>query len=264
MNIISEWRSLFIPPIQYWQVLFLGLVCGLLIASFLIPEERHKLKKSDAAILLLFLFMTIRSVRHFPLFYIAASFIVLPLFLKTQIVAGRRVIFYWFTLLPVSFFLMITIIICTRIELIRDPFSYFCQNYPCTAVSYIHEHPRLLGLKWLNNYNIGGYLIWTLPEAKLYIDGRMPQTPYQGSTLLEHYMALYNSPEILAKLDAEKIDLIFWQKPKNKKSNMFLDKLIVYASLEAPEQKSFTKLISNSPKWQLIFEDDTSLIWQRR
>ncbi|MCL2869199.1 hypothetical protein FWF48_00075 [Candidatus Saccharibacteria bacterium] len=45
-------------------------------------------------------------------------------------------------------------------------------NSPQAAVSYLQANPCPGNL--FNDYDIGGYLIWKLPQAKVFIDGRMP------------------------------------------------------------------------------------------
>jgi len=62
------------------------------------------------------------------------------------------------------------------------------SNYPDGAVQYIKDN-HLAG-KLFNEYNWGGYLVWQLPEKKVFIDGRMAvwQTPTQN--LFKEYQSL--------------------------------------------------------------------------
>jgi hypothetical protein len=46
------------------------------------------------------------------------------------------------------------------------------RNYPQAAVDYLKKNPCAGNL--FNDYDFGGYLIWKLPEQKVFIDGRMP------------------------------------------------------------------------------------------
>ena len=47
-------------------------------------------------------------------------------------------------------------------------------KYPKGAVEYIKANPEKFQGNMFNEYNWGGYLIWQLPEHKVFIDGRMP------------------------------------------------------------------------------------------
>jgi len=44
------------------------------------------------------------------------------------------------------------------------------REFPTNAVSYLKQHP--LAGPMYNTYGFGGYLIWALPEKKVFIDGR--------------------------------------------------------------------------------------------
>jgi len=47
-------------------------------------------------------------------------------------------------------------------------------GYPKGAIDYIKANPKKFQGNMYNEYNWGGYLIWQLPEHKVFIDGRMP------------------------------------------------------------------------------------------
>lgn len=46
------------------------------------------------------------------------------------------------------------------------------KGYPTKSVQYLSQHECKGNL--FNHYDIGGYLVWKLPNQKVYIDGRMP------------------------------------------------------------------------------------------
>ena len=47
-------------------------------------------------------------------------------------------------------------------------------SYPIEAVQWVREHRDRLGRRLYNDYAYGGFLLWWLPEEKIFIDGRMP------------------------------------------------------------------------------------------
>jgi hypothetical protein len=53
------------------------------------------------------------------------------------------------------------------------------------AVIYLRKNPCDGNV--FNTYNAGGYLIWQLPEYKVYIDGRMPSWAWDGKNYLADY-----------------------------------------------------------------------------
>lgn len=67
-------------------------------------------------------------------------------------------------------------------------------RYPMAAVSYLKTY-GCGGGHLYNDYNYGGYLIWRLPEQKVYIDGRMPSwRDPGGQKYLNKYYALLDHP----------------------------------------------------------------------
>lgn len=62
------------------------------------------------------------------------------------------------------------------------------SSYPVQAITYLRAEPCQGNL--FNSYNYGGYLIWKLPDQKVYIDGRMPTwKPY-----MDRYEAILKDP----------------------------------------------------------------------
>lgn len=61
-------------------------------------------------------------------------------------------------------------------------------NYPYDAVRYFKAN-NLSG-NVLNFYGWGGYLVWHLPENKVFIDGRMPSWRTKGESVFEDYVSI--------------------------------------------------------------------------
>jgi hypothetical protein len=68
------------------------------------------------------------------------------------------------------------------------------RNYPAGAVHYLRRHPLFGNMFNLDKW--GGYLIWALPERKVFIDGRNDIFEYSG-VLLDYYRfsTLQSRPE---------------------------------------------------------------------
>jgi hypothetical protein len=65
------------------------------------------------------------------------------------------------------------------------------EPYPTLAVTHLQANPCQGNI--FNSYNYGGYLIWKLPDAKVYIDGRMPSwRDPNGQKYFDRYHALEN------------------------------------------------------------------------
>ncbi len=89
-----------------------------------------------------------------------------------------------------------------------DPAAYFQQTaYPIEAVGWIREHPRQVGSRMYNDYGLGGFLLWWLPEHKVFIDGRMPAWRVGDRRIFYDYVALTaREPPALGVLEKYRVD----------------------------------------------------------
>lgn len=71
------------------------------------------------------------------------------------------------------------------------PAEYFRgTSYPIEAVEWVKTHRELVGKRLYNDYAYGGFLLWWLPEDKIFIDGRMPTWQMGEHRLFRDYVAL--------------------------------------------------------------------------
>jgi hypothetical protein len=80
-------------------------------------------------------------------------------------------------------------------------------RYPAKAVELIQI--EYSGAKIFNHYTWGGYLVWQLPDNKVFIDGRMDNYKVDQGTLLEEYSQIVRVNEgWQEKFDQHKTDLV--------------------------------------------------------
>ncbi len=78
------------------------------------------------------------------------------------------------------------------------------KNVPVDAVQWLKENP--INGHLFNSYNWGGYLIWSLPQTPVFIDGR---ADLYGNGLINQWWDVVNgTPQGLAVLDQWKIQAI--------------------------------------------------------
>ncbi len=106
---------------------------------------------------------------------------------------------------------------------------------PASAVQWIKENQP--GQRLFNSYNWGGYLIWTLPEYPVFIDGR---ADLYGKELIIQWREIASGKESsLALLDQWKINLILLE----------------------PDWPLIEKLPSYG--WELLYVDEKSVVYGR-
>ena len=82
--------------------------------------------------------------------------------------------------------LQLLVVVCLLVPILSSMLTRTGIRYPVQAVTYLKANPCKGNI--FNSYNFGGFLIWQLPDTKVYIDGRMPSWKHDG----KDYMATYN------------------------------------------------------------------------
>ncbi len=109
--------------------------------------------------------------------------------------------------------------------------------YPVGAVRYLKEHR---GIDNMFNTDLwGSYLIWAIPERKVFIDGRMDIYEY-GGILLDYYNCV-----------------TFQRNP-----DQFFGEYGLKAALVKPGDP-LTRYLEASQDWTIVFQDSTSIIFAR-
>ncbi len=114
--------------------------------------------------------------------------------------------------------------------------AYEQRLFPVSAVAYLKSNP--IQGNMFNSYTWGGYLEWTLPEVKVFVDGR---TDLFGDEILQQWISLTTADETWRDVVTE------WN--------------IRYAILE-PNRPIIPVLVGNG--WQERYKDEVSIILERR
>ena len=263
---IIEWMPSLIM-FDLSMVTLIGLSVGLVF------KYRNKFSLEEKGVFLIFLLQAIASRRHLPLWAI----VTLP-------IATKGIYFVWleakkvkegvirFTKVYEVGWAFISILVLIQATLsIRE--AYFLGKgrfYPKEAVAYLSQNiPKG---EIFSEYGWGGYLIWKLPQKKVFIDGRMPswryiaQNPNELSSAFDTYEDIQGG-----KVDYKKVFTQFntitvlWSKPRDVSpvDNLFKS-LEVYLKVFGWEPTEFHFLETlESDGWRLVYEDETAVIYQR-
>jgi hypothetical protein len=276
MQHIAEWLSAFYLPIQYNQILYSAIISTvliLLISYALNKKNNHDLSQYKInlwyfALVILFLFLAFKSKRHFPLFFII-SFPLLIEFCGLYCYLPKKIFKiidknFFIKLYLILGFLLVTSFFLLKTNFTAHPFKnhLFCQSYPCQAVNFIKNNLQYKNLKIFNSYDWGGFMIWTWPEKKLFIDGRLSQYKYASHTLLEEYYEFFNEEMVKEKLNEYNIQLVFLKINKKIKLNWFEKYIFEFNEKKISEKKDYLKKhLEKAEEWKLIYCDNVSNIY---
>ncbi len=285
LNHIMEWLPQWSFPYVYWQFGFIATLLVLLVLwlIYVIKGRRGwKINIWQTGIIIALMIMAIKSRRHFPLLFIA-SFPWLFWFLTEflDIKSGYFQLKQKLTKYLLPTFIIIVLVLSTANTLLAtnfhsQPFQSFCEDkynpedgglrYPCAALKFIKQWKDYDNYRLLNNFGWGGFFIWTWQEKQLFIDGRLPQAPYQGRSLLEEYWDFQVEATIPAALEKHQIEMVFIGDSQNKVKLNWLEKnFMLLNEAELNNTRNYLReYLEQSPEWKRIYNDAISIIYVKK
>jgi len=269
LQVISEWLPQSAFPFNYYQLVYLSFSAAIIVIAYynLKREELKKINFWHFCLFILLFVAAFKSRRNFPLFFVSSFILLIPLIYsifeieKIKTIILRKELKYF-----LLFAMTITIISnFATLETNNNPFNSYCNDYPCGAVNFLKKESKYNNLNIFNEYNWGGYLIWTHPERKLFIDGRLPQVGYKGHTFIEEYFEfLQKDSGFQNKLDEYDIDLVLLKNNdyqiKARRWEKFLF-LLDEQNLNIPHY--LRRYLESSPLWEKIYGDEVASVYLR-
>lgn len=238
-GLVLEFRSpnFLRPGMWPYDLLLLMLLTAMILG-------RKRMPISQWAILLLTLFLSVRSIRHVPLFGIIAAPVLaiqINAVLEHYAERGRsfRELQGWW---PVNLLLLLVIPALIVLKMPRVNTEESCVRYgmyPTEACQFLLDQPVRGEGRLLNNYDWGGYLIYKLyPKYKVSIDGRADLHYGHMTSAIKDFEAM--SPEWEAFVENVNPDVIL-----------------------LPANKPVGEALRENPKWTVVHEDDVAVVFAR-
>ncbi len=272
---IQEWRSQFIYPFQYQQLLYLALVLLAIIFYVYYSRGHKRFWRLDLWTLFLFVFfvfLSFKSHRHFPLMFVGTFVPLTGIFSalfrtddKEKAPESPWALKDW-----LKWYLLLCLFLSSLLQLVStnftaNPFSSFRRDYPVGAVEYLQAHPQYDEMRLFNDYGWGGHLIWSLPERRLFIDGRLPQVEYQGQTFLEEYFDFFKKDAVCSKKLADyEIGLVLMPlQDKEIRAKRWEQIFFGLGGENLAGHNYLRDYLVNSRDWQPAYYDGTAIIYKK-
>jgi hypothetical protein len=241
---IQEWFS---PDFHQkeWQPFALLLISMPVIAIF---GRGAKIKLARVALVFIFGYMALRSMRNIPLFILSAVPVMIDLAdaaLQSTKQALSSKLSSGYAPPPTMPRIFHTILIVSAILLSAGRFLMVIDEqaitekvkFPAAAVDWVvANHPSG---NIYNTYGWGGYLIWRLPDYPVYIDGR---ADLYGDQFIESYIQTYNAQS-------------GWEENlANNNVNLVL----------VENGSGIGNVLKQTSGWELVFDDESALLFQRK
>lgn len=213
-----------IEALQEWHSISLDTLAGKMFVTYLVALGLamacwyRRVEPVRWGIIAVFLVLACRHLRNIPLFLIVSLPLSADLLqeavscLARQSLVKRLHPSQWVGGLTLALGLFLLYLGPDHLQHVWrfgvDPAASFrATSYPIEAVEWIRTHRDRLGERPVHDYQYGGFLLWWLPEGKIFIDGRMAAWRSGDRWIFKDYVDVRETdPPQLAVLDKYSID----------------------------------------------------------
>lgn len=249
-------------------------MAALITFSFvLIARYRKKFAAEEFFLYLAFLAQSLASRRHLPLWVV----VTLPMtvtsldFFYQEVRTIRNAVSRFKKVYRAAWFGSLGVLILQSALAIRGAF-YLSEKafYPREAVYYLKG--ELPEGEIFSDYGWGGYLIWKLPQKRVFIDGRMPSWRWEGyptgetGDAFDDYTALLEGElDFRQVFEKYNVDTLLW--PRAKEPGLFdvlqerLDEILTRFGREKKDFDFLEELRAEG--WVQVHEDPVAVIYKK-
>lgn len=277
LKIISEWFPQYYYPFMYWQILYIGIIITILIVTIFSSNKKEAkiLNPWNFSLTLLFILLAIKSKRHFPLLFVSTLPLVAQFLFKdfgllftsqNKKLNNKSYINTFVNIYLIFCFVFVISVILFSIKFVKNPFTSFCQEYPCSAVLFIKNDPELNKLRLFNDYGWGGFLIHENPEQKIFIDGRQPQKPFKNHSYVEEYLLFHkkNEGQIEEKITEYDLELFLVNNISSFKLSWLDKNLFGMKESDLKINTNLRESLEANENIEKIYEDKVSIIYKKK
>lgn len=212
---IAEW----IPSAFFFELSFLFLLTTSAIFVF---KYRKNFDFLELAIYFFLLAFALSSIRHIPLWAIAAISLTPKAFFHFSKEAGKNKLSKkrYGKAKVILIIIVLGVFTASSYQNLKISSNLTEKNfYPREAVIFLNRQ-RISG-NVLSTYDYGGYLIWKMPNHKVFIDGRMPswrrgeEIPNESSDAFSDIRKMFSDKKFMRE-SVEKYDIEYVLVPKTK------------------------------------------------
>lgn len=268
---INEWHPAFyFTNLAFWSYFAISVV--LVIRYW---------RKYTKTVLFLYFFMLIEglsSMRNIPI-WILVSFVPTVKAI-TFLVKDAATYAHGEKRFQIAYNVFFVITICAFLPQLGTYFydvytAQLTERFPVQAVGYLRSH--LPKQQIFSSYDWGGYLLWQLPEKKVFIDGRMPSWRWHANIQGESNYAFEEYEKVLKgeipfasfvekyHIDTLLIPAFALHKPEMKilgmpvEKDSFLQKVFLF-------DLTFYEVVQQAKKlgWKEVYRDQTAVVFEKQ
>jgi hypothetical protein len=208
IDTLQEWQP--VSPLHRAGLIYVLYLAGLALTMLCFYR---RVEPTRWVVLGVFLALSLRHWRNVPFFLLVSIPLAAEMVQATvgwmadHVPTFRRQMRRWLFGVTVAVGVGIILLGSEHIQRVAQaglaPAKFFERTeYPIEAVQWIQAHRSELGTRLYNDYGFGGFLLWWLPDEKIFIDGRMPAWRIGDRWIFYDYVALTHwDPPALGVLD---------------------------------------------------------------
>jgi hypothetical protein len=235
-------------------------------------ETKKVFRIEELILFFAFLAQAVASRRHFPLWIIVATpLVVKAIYHLYQQVSKIKGGVERFRKAYRIFWLAVLLMIVSQVffDLQGTPLSEE-SFYPQKALQYLQTD--MPDGEIFSKYGWGGYLIWKLPERRVFIDGRMPSwrrrvypAEETGSAFDDYTDLLAGEIEYKEVFDKYSVDTVLWETPYSKTVfEQLTDMIENFLTLFGRERRDFDLLEQlEKDGWREVYKDDVAVVYKK-
>ena len=260
---IAEWQPFFVrADLGYWLVAAL--------VGAVVSVEYKKIPVWEIVVMVVLFGMGMSSLRYMPLFVLAGTPMVAAFIeeiyrkVMTNEAARLRAVWFYKRLLAIS-----ALVFWVDVGLvISKTFTGRWIDYPVNAVEFLRRenYPGEV----FSSYGWGGFLIWKLPEKKVFIDGRMPSwrwkaPPGESDRAFGDYKNVVDGGEFEAVFDKYNVRVVLWGKPEKEAKEVKPGRIFEWL-VRDEKKKRGEELVTRLERagWKKTYQDDVAAIYVRQ
>lgn len=262
---INEWK----PALT---MLNLPVAASIALFCVFVWKQKKIFKLEELVLFFAFLAQAMASRRHLPLWIIVAT----PLAVKAiyhfyQQVSKIKGGVERFKKAYRIAWLAVLLIVVSQVSFDLQGASLTEENfYPQKALRYLQTN--MPEGEIFSRYGWGGYLIWKLPEKKVFIDGRMPSWRWEAYPAQETGSAFDDYTDLLAGeieykevFDKYSVDTVLWETPYPKTLFGKLSDIIeFFLALFGRERRDFDLLEQlEKDGWREVYKDNVAVVYKK-
>ncbi|HUI05631.1 MAG TPA: hypothetical protein VL486_01350 [Verrucomicrobiae bacterium] len=162
-----------------------GFLAWLALTFFTLALARPRLSAASGILLIGWTYLALYAGRNIPLLAIFTAPILATALADASPHWGRRLSGRLREIHEISRgSLLVVVIAAVALVGVSRPTEMPAKKWPIAAVEFIKQHPGQFQGNMFNEYIWGGYLLYALPEHRVFVDGR---TDFYGEPLIRQY-----------------------------------------------------------------------------